>query len=227
MASIFDRAADILKSNINAMLDKLEDPDKMIDQLLRESRENLAEVKAQTAGIMAQEKKTKAERDDIANEMDKFMGLAQKAVAAGKDKDAKTFLVKKNELAGRLSTAESAYQAAHASADQMRKLYNKLVDDISNLEARKNAIKATSAAADAQEAVNRLSAKVETKGVGSKFDEMEAKANDRLARAQASAELDELPEDPADALAAKYEKAETMSVDDELAALKAAMAGEI
>ena len=53
---IFSRMKDIMSSNINAVLDKMEDPSKMIDQMLRQSREDLAEVKQETAAVMANEK---------------------------------------------------------------------------------------------------------------------------------------------------------------------------
>ena len=55
MANILDRFSTIIKSNINALLDKAEDPAKMIDQYLLDLRENLAEVKKETAGVMAEE----------------------------------------------------------------------------------------------------------------------------------------------------------------------------
>ena len=49
---IISRFTEIMKSNINAQLDKCEDPSKMIDQTLRELKENFAEVKKETAGVM-------------------------------------------------------------------------------------------------------------------------------------------------------------------------------
>ena len=53
MAGIFERLGDILSANINAMLDKAEDPGKMVDQYLRNAKEDLAEVRKNTAGVMA------------------------------------------------------------------------------------------------------------------------------------------------------------------------------
>ena len=52
---ILDRFADIIKANVNAMLDKMEDPSKMIDQYLRDMTNDLAEVKRSTASVMAEE----------------------------------------------------------------------------------------------------------------------------------------------------------------------------
>ena len=61
---ILSRFSDIMKANINDMLDKCEDPSKMVDQTLRELKEDLAEVKKETAGVMAEEKNCKRRVDD-------------------------------------------------------------------------------------------------------------------------------------------------------------------
>ena len=57
---ILDRFSTIVKANINALLDKAEDPGKMIDQYLTEMTESLAEVKRETAGVMAEETRTRS-----------------------------------------------------------------------------------------------------------------------------------------------------------------------
>ena len=59
MAGILSRFKDIMSSNINALLDKVEDPMKMIDQYLRNLESDLGKVKAETAAVMAEETKSK------------------------------------------------------------------------------------------------------------------------------------------------------------------------
>ena len=61
MAGILSRFKDIMSSNINALLDKVEDPMKMIDQYLRNLESDLGKVKAETAAVMAEETKSKRE----------------------------------------------------------------------------------------------------------------------------------------------------------------------
>ncbi|HPI16802.1 MAG TPA: PspA/IM30 family protein, partial [Mesotoga sp.] len=68
---ILERFNDIIKSNINALLDKFEDPSKMIDQYMREMIEDLAEVKKGTASVMAEETRTKRLVDENAAEVAK------------------------------------------------------------------------------------------------------------------------------------------------------------
>ena len=57
--AILERFSDIISANINALIDKMENPAKMIDQYLRDMMEDLAEVKRSTAGVMAEETRTK------------------------------------------------------------------------------------------------------------------------------------------------------------------------
>lgn len=99
---ILDRFTDIVKANINDLLDKTEDPAKMIDQYMRELTESLAEVKEQTASVMAEETRTKRLVDENAAEIEKYEGLARKALSAGNEGDARTFLAKKQQLRPRV-----------------------------------------------------------------------------------------------------------------------------
>ena len=65
MAGIITRFKDIMSSNINALLDKAEDPSKMIDQYLRNLESDLGKVKAETASVMAEEKRAKRQLDEL------------------------------------------------------------------------------------------------------------------------------------------------------------------
>ena len=75
--SILSRFNDIIKANINALLDKAEDPAKMIDQYLREMTDDLAEVKRETASVMAEETRTMRLADENQAQVDKYDALAK------------------------------------------------------------------------------------------------------------------------------------------------------
>jgi len=217
---ILDRFTSIVKANINELLDKAEDPEKMVDQYLREMTESLAEVREATAGVMAEEK-----RCENREETEKHEELARKALAAGNEADARVFLAKKQELAGRAEGLTVAYEGAKANADKMRQMHDKLVADIEELNARKATIKAKAAVAKTQSKVNEMtSAGDRAEGARSAFDRMEAKADEMLDRANAVAELSEKPADPTEELAKKYAAAGAeAAVDDDLARLKKEM----
>ena len=226
MGSI-SRFKDIMSANINALLDKAEDPEKMIDQYLRDMESDLGKVKAETAAVMAEETRCKRQLDECTAEMDKYQKYAEKAVLAGNDEDAKQFLAKKAQLATQQANLQQAYDVASANATKMRQMHDKLCKDIAELNSRKDSIKAKIAAAKTQEKINKLGASVEgVKGSMSAFDRMEAKADNMLDKANAMADLNSSAEDNSlDDLAAKYDStsASAPAVDDELAALKAKM----
>lgn len=224
---IISRFKDIMSANINALLDKAEDPEKMIDQYLRDTESDLGKVKAETAAVMAEETRCKRQLDECTAEMNKYQQYAEKAVLAGNDEDAKQFLAKKAQLATQQANLQQAYDVASANATKMRQMHDKLCKDIAELNSRKDSIKAKIAAAKTQEKINKLGASVEgVKGSMSAFDRMEAKADNMLDKANAMADLNSSAEDNSlDDLAAKYDStsASAPAVDDELAALKAKM----
>ncbi|MEC1790773.1 PspA/IM30 family protein [Bacillus vallismortis] len=222
--SIIGRFKDIMSANINAMLDKAENPEKMADQYLRNMNSDLSKVKAETAAVMAEEQRTKRECHECQEDMEKMESYAMKALQAGNEGDARTFLERKTSLESKLSELQTANQMAAANAAQMRKMHDKLVSDIGELEARKKMIKAKWAVAKTQERMNKLGASVSnTSQSVSAFGRMEDKVNQALDQANAMAELNSAPQDDIADLTAKYETAGSSQVDDELAALKAKM----
>lgn len=220
---ILDRFTSIVKANINELLDKAEDPEKMVDQYLREMTESLAEVREATAGVMAEEKRCKRLVDENREETEKYEELARKALAAGNEADARVFLAKKQELVGRAEGLMVAYESAKANADKMRQMHDKLVGDIEQLKGRREAIKAKVSVAKTQDKVNEMtSAAGKAEGAMSAFDRMEAKADAMLDRANAEAELNAAPSDPLADLEQKYANAGSdAAVEDELAKMKA------
>ena len=221
---IIARFKDIMASNINALLDKCEDPEKMIDQYIRNLNKDLGEVKAETASIMAAETRAKRELDECTAEINKFQNYAVKAIQAGNDADAKQFLEKKNQLVEKQASLQQAYTLANANATKMRQMHDKLVKDIDNLNAKRDAIKAKLAVAKTQERINKVGSSVAgAENNMSAFARMEAKADKMLDEANAMAELNmDAASSDIDNLAAKYDDVQTNSaVDDELAALKA------
>ncbi len=221
---MLSRFNDIIKANINALLDKAEDPAKMIDQYLRDMTESLAEVKKETAGVMAEEARTKRLVDENAEEIEKYGSLAKKALLAGNEGDARVFLAKKQELESKSAGLTETYAAAHENAVKMRQMHDKLVSDINELNSRREAIKAKLAVAKTQQKLNEVSsASDRAAGAMSAFDRMEAKADRMLDSANAMAALNSQPVDEAAALADKYESGGSSAVDDELERLKKEM----
>ncbi|MDF2948175.1 MAG: ydjF [Sedimentibacter sp.] len=219
--SILERFGDIIKANINVVLEKMEDPEKMIDQYLRDMSEDLAEVKKSTAGVMAEETRTKRLVDENQSEVLKYADLAKKALVAGNEGDARVFVNKKQELENIGAGLMTAYAAAHENAIKMRQMHDKLTSDIEELKARRNIIKSKVAVAKTQETLNKATAATERiQGTSSAFERMEAKADKMLDEANAMADLNMEPIDEAKALEEKYGAMGDNSVDEELKKLK-------
>ncbi len=133
------------------------------------------------------------------------------------------FLGKKQQLAEKSASLQATYDAAHANAEKMRQMHDKLVGDIETLNSRREMIKAKVAVAKTQDRVNQMGVGSEkAAGAMSAFERMERKADQMLDQANAMAELNTAPVDEAAALEAKYASAAgDVAVDDELAKLKA------
>lgn len=224
---ILTRFKDIMSSNINALLDKAEDPEKMIDQCLRNLNSDLGKVKSETAAVMADQQRAKRKLDECTDEIAKIQNYAAKAVSAGNDSDARLFLEKKQSLVARQAEYQQVYDAAHANAENMRAMNDKLVKDIASLEERRHAIKAKMNIARTQEHINGMMAGGANSANNSinAFERMEEKADQMLDRANAMAELNNSSHDEIDDLKAKYDSAPdgNPAIEDELAALKASL----
>lgn len=218
---IFSRFADIMSANINDLLDRAESPEKMAKQYLRQAMEDLAEVKQETASIIAEEKRCQRLHEAATAKVQKYHSLAQKAVSSGNDNDARVFLVEKKKAEENAATTKAAYDAAKANAEKMRQLYTKLANDVNTLQSRLKNVQAMAAVADAQDTVSRMTSKDYGSGIA-KFDQMEERIRAKLDESSANMELSSAPTNEADALAAKY-AGTGQDVDSDLAALKAEM----
>ena len=222
---ILSRFKDIISSNINAALDRAEDPQKMIEQYLRELTGDLAEVKRETASVMADE--AKAKRNLIANqeEIEKYTNLAKKALAAGNEADAKIFIKKKQSLEEIGESLQQMYDVAASNSAKMRQMHDKLVRDLQDLQQRKAVIEAKIKIAKAQEKVNEAaknSAASKAEASLGAFARIEEKVDHMLDQANAMAELQLEPVDETWAAEERYHEALVNSkVDSELEAMKA------
>lgn len=225
MAGILSRFKDIMSSNVNALLDKVEDPMKMIDQYLRNLESDLGKVKSETAAVMAEEKRSKRELDECLASINKMQIYAEKALLAGNEADARTFLENKANLNQKLSSLQQTYDIAKENSANMKTMHDKIVKDIEQLNAKRDQLKSKIAIAETQEKLNKIGSSISgAKGNMSKFNEMEAKINKKLDEANAMAQLNASnKEESIDDLMAKYDEGINTSsqTDDELAALKA------
>lgn len=124
---IFTRVSDIISSNINAMLDKAEDPEKMVKLMIREMEDTLIEIKANCAGAMATKKKIQREMEIVVDQGKTWDSKAQLAVDKGREDLAREALKEKRRYVERGESLEN-------ELDQAKTLIQQYQDDIMKLE---------------------------------------------------------------------------------------------
>ena len=147
-----------------------------------------------------------------------------KAIDSGNDGDAAKLIARKQQIESDKLQADSIYHLAKENADKMRQMYNKLANDITILQSKRSTIKAQIGMAKAQDKVTGMTAKMGRNDVSFSFGSLEQKAEKMLAASNARAELSGvgMVTDEASDLKNKYAVSNSASVNDELAAMKAA-----
>jgi phage shock protein A len=126
LMGIFTRFRDIVASNINGMLDRAEDPEKLIKLMIQEMEDTLIELKSACAGVMAERKKIETRREVVAGRVDYWAAKAELAVSKGRDDLAREALVEKR----RFSEAGEAITAAIAEHEALLDQYKADIDQL-------------------------------------------------------------------------------------------------
>ena len=176
MVGILSRFKDVMKVNVIALLDRTEDPEKTVDTYMRALNRDLGKVKAETASVLSDERRAKRALDECSSEIKKRM--REKAVEAGNEGDALKFLERKAAQAEKLSELQAPYESASANAVRMKQMQDKLVSDMSQLEARYAEMKGKMTVAKVQQNINAGHAS--SGGANAAFNTMEEKANRAL-----------------------------------------------
>lgn len=217
------RIPKILEANINDLLDKCENPEKMINQMLVDYKRNLAEVKKATVEVIADMKVAEQKLQECDEAIARKTKAAEAALRAGNEGDARTLLTSKQTMEVTREQLKKNYDVCVNNANQMKAGYNKLVADIDALEQRADTAKAQLKIAEAQQKMHSTANMAKANKINDSFAKYEEKAQRELAKANAATELDEQVE-TAEQIMAKYEgSGNTSAVDDELAAMKARM----
>lgn len=109
-----------MKANINELIDKFEDPEKLIDQTIIDAVQEYGNMKKASLDVLANETLTKKQLDELKKEAETWHSIAVKALTAGNEADAKKALEKENDCQTRAASQESAYLAAKQAADTVR-----------------------------------------------------------------------------------------------------------
>ncbi len=219
MATIFQRVSLIVRSNINDLLDRFEDPEKVIDQCIVDAKEEYAAMLKDTAAVKGNLTVAKGKLEDLQKEASEWQEIAEKAVKAGNDDDARKALKKAMEAKTGAESQTAVVEKCQSAVDKAVDALNSFADQIHGMEAKKSELKAKAVAARSQQKANELKSK-NIAGSLSKFNEMAEKIDADLAAQEAMAELTGADENEEEDLKAKYSSPD---VDDALLELKKKM----
>ena len=215
MAGLMDRLTRLIRANVNDLIDRAEDPEKMIDQLLREMHENIVMARAQVAAMIAQEKELELDVSETKKLASEWGSKAERAVVAGKDDLAREALRRKrdNEENSTIYTEQLAAQTQAVSKlkDQLRQLEAKYQATLGS----RDALIARQRRARAQRQVAEAIVLVSPLDPSSELERMERKIRSEEAHAAAALEMGE------DSFESQFQALEAESdVEEELEALK-------
>lgn len=217
---IFDRVSTIMRSNINALLDSAEDPEKMLDQILRDMSSAIGEARGQVAMMIADEKKLAGDLDQSKRLSDEWGRKAELAVSKGQDDLAREALRRKRDYASHVEVYQQQLDAQTQAVSKLKSDLQMLEAKFEEAQRNREVLIARRKRARAQETVSKVSANL------NHFDSMAelGRMEDRIEREEAIASAHaEMQDESVDSRFAALER--DTDLDDELAALKAKVGG--
>jgi phage shock protein A len=213
---IFDRISRLVRANVNDALDNAEDPEKMLDQLIRDMSEEIKRARGQVAAMIAQEKELAADKAEADRTSSEWARRAQLAVNQGKDDLAREALRRKRDSDENSRIYGEQLAAQQQTVSRLKNQLQELENKHDTMESKRDALVARSRRAKAQQQVSETLGNLPNSGAASEFERFERRIRTTEAKAAATTELAEMDDD--DDFAALDRD---MGVEDELAALKA------
>src|SRR6266568_5234332 len=222
---IFSRLGSLIKSNINDLISRAEDPEKMLNQVLLDMKNSLVESKKQVAVAIADEKRLQKQVEGETEKVKDWERKAMLAVRANDDTLAKEALVRKQEHDALATQFQQQWMSQKAAVDKLKEALRMLNSKIEEASRKRNILIARKKRAEAQKTIaNTMSGLSDTSAFDT-FDRMAAKIDQLEAEAEAGSEL--AGEITGDSLESKFRQLETSTSspgsDSALAELKAKM----
>jgi phage shock protein A len=220
---IFSRIGTLFKSNINDVISKAEDPEKMLNQVVLDMQNQLVEAKKQVAVSIADQKRLEKQRDEQSDLAQEWERKAMLAVRASDEGLAREALKRKAEHDGQFAEFGKQAQLQKDAVDKLKDQLRTLNDKIEEAKRKKNILLARQKRAEAQKTIQDTMSGLSDTGAFDTFDRMSQKVDQIEAEASASAELGN--ELSGDSLQQKFKALESggAGTDSALAELKAKM----
>jgi phage shock protein A len=220
---LFSRLGTLIRSNINELINKAEDPEKMLNQVLVDMKTQLVEAKKQVAVAIADEKRIKKQYEQESAKAADWERKAMLAVKAGDDGLARAALARKADHEEVSHNLRQQWEAQKESVAQLKDALRGLDGKIEEAKRKRNILVSRQKRAEAQKTINETLSSINSNSSFDTFERMSDRVTQLEAEAEATAELGALPEA---SLEAEFKALEASSVDDQLDALKRKMALE-
>ncbi len=187
---ILDRMSRLIRANVNDMIDRAEDPEKMIDQILRDMESNIRTARSQVAAMIAQEKELEADLNETKQLSAEWGAKAKRAVDAGKDELAREALRRKRDNEENTRVYEEQHQVQLHTVDKLKSQLQQLESKYqTTMSQRDSLIARQRRAAATKEVASFQSASLSPLDAGSELDRMERKIRSTEAEALAMGEM--------------------------------------
>jgi phage shock protein A len=217
--SIFQKISTLFRSNINDLIARAENPEKMLNQIILDMRDQLARAKREVAAAIADERKLRAQLDDEQKQTRDWEKRAMLAVREGRDDLAKQALLRHQEHADRATSLEQTWRAQATETEKLKGSLKQLNDRIEEAKRKRNLLIAKQKRAQAQKRIHETMSGLSDSSAFDAFNRMAEKIEESERRSLAAAEVSEALQ--GDTLEDAFKQLETGDVDHGLEAPRA------
>ena len=218
---IFSRLAQLIRSNLNDLISRSEDPEKMLNQVVLDMNNQLVEAKKQVAASIADEKRLAKQFEQEAANSAEWERRAMMALRAGNEELAKEALARKREHDELATTYKEQWTKQKTAVDQLKKALRLLNDKIEEAKRKKNILIARAKRAEAHKRIQETMSSISDKSAFETFERMAEQIEHEERRLIAAAEVNE--DLSGDSLIDQFKSLEKADADQQLLALKQKM----
>lgn len=204
---LLKRVKDVTRANVNHLIDKVENPEKMVNQYLIDAEEELGRIKSKTADAMVMEESLSKKIEELASEVKSLTCYTEKAINAGNEEDARIFIERRLAVEKEKESLELSLAAAKVNTEKMKELLSEFSKEIQTYRAKRDSYTINMAICEISNATNDYNGAKSKSLLGFKRDinKQFEKMDNMIAKSTAITRLNALSKDPLIDCKAKYD----------------------
>ncbi len=172
---VFSRFSDIVNSNLNALLDKAENPERMLSLIIEEMEQTLVEVRSVSAKTIADKKELSRRVRDAQNQVNTWQQKAELAVSKGRDDLAKSALIEMQQQQKNVESLEQEVQRVESELNKLSQDVSQLQEKLNDAKSRRKSVLARRNSVQARLQVRRKTAEYDIEDAVARFEHFEQK----------------------------------------------------